>query len=167
MLYLIILLFIQAITALHTPHSKSESPLLPDASRTIVGARLDLNQTLTPSLNFFQENENIAKVNIVNGNGKYSTSDPKEVDSEEGLIDVSMVARAHPWNIHRARRDEDTQESQERRHTQSKKADFEGGLIDLSMVARAHPWNIDRAHRDEDKQESKKEQRSKSRRRTG
>ncbi|KAH9446030.1 hypothetical protein Pst134EA_023000 [Puccinia striiformis f. sp. tritici] len=155
MLYLIILLFIQAITALHTPHSKSESPLLPDASRTIVGARLDL------------KNENIAKVNIVNGNGKYSTSDPKEVDSEEGLIDVSMVARAHPWNIHRARRDEDTQESQERRHTQSKKADFEGGLIDLSMVARAHPWNIDRAHRDEDKQESKKEQRSKSRRRTG
>ncbi|KAI9611243.1 hypothetical protein KEM48_004626 [Puccinia striiformis f. sp. tritici PST-130] len=85
MLYLIILLFIQAITALHTPHSKSESPLLPDASRTIVGARLDLNQTLTPSLNFFQENEILQKLTSSTETGNILLAIPRKSIQKKAL----------------------------------------------------------------------------------
>ncbi|KAH9446031.1 hypothetical protein MJO28_012118 [Puccinia striiformis f. sp. tritici] len=153
MLFLVVLLFIHAITALHIPHNTPERPLPPHLNQTVAETRLD-------------------PVNTITANGHHVTGDSKEVDSKEGLIGVSMAARAHPWNINRAYRNERglinlSRVARAHPWNVDRAHRHEQGLINLSMVARAHPWNIDRARRYEDTQESQKEERSKLKRRTG
>ncbi|KAH9452340.1 hypothetical protein Pst134EA_015171 [Puccinia striiformis f. sp. tritici] len=93
MLYLVILLFIQAITAHYIPHGES-GRASSHPSRAVVGERLN------------HEIVNITKIDSINESANSGHTPPKKSDVEGGLIDLSMVARAHPWNIDRAQRDE-------------------------------------------------------------